>query len=170
MATIARLLASVGQVEHSPRKRPKSSYIPVVRATAMVLWQLDAFEFRLASGQTMTVYQLLDAPPYAWAYRREESSADAQRVLATTIDAHRAPQEVLSDNELAFNQLHLGTIGSVEIFLAFKGTMPISGLPGKPTTQGKNERAHQTLQRFLEADRPGSLEQSRERIARYKQH
>ena len=38
VATIARLLASVGHVDASPRKRPKSSYIPFVRATVMSLW------------------------------------------------------------------------------------------------------------------------------------
>ncbi|MGO1694084.1 MAG: integrase core domain-containing protein [Arthrobacter sp.] len=174
VATIARLLASVGHVERSPRKRPKSSYIPFVRATAMALWQLDAFEFRLANGPKVTVYQLLDdATRYdvgTWAYQREENSADAQHVLAKAIAAHGAPQEVLSDNSLAFNQLRQGKIGAVEIYLASKGTMPISGLPGKPTTQGKNERSHQTLQRFLQANRPGTLEQLRERIARYRQH
>ena len=173
VATIARLLASVGQVDHAPRKRPKSSYVPFVRATAMALWQLDAFEFRLANGPTVTVYQLLgEATRYdvgTWAYQLEENSTDAQHVLATAIDVHGAPQEVLSDNSLAFNQLRQGRIGSVEVFLASKGTMPISGLPGKPTTQGKNERSHQTLQRFLQADRPGSLEQLRERITRYRQ-
>ena len=29
-----------------------------------------------------------------------------------------------------------------------------TGRPGKPTTQGKNERLHQTIQRFLDAHRP----------------
>ena len=71
---------------------------------------------------------------------------------------------------MAFNQLRQGTIGSGEIFLASKGAMPITGLPGKPTTQGKNGRSHQTLQLFLEADRPGTLEQLRERIKHYRQH
>ena len=50
VATIARLLASVGQVDASPMKRPKSSYVPFVRSSAMSLWQLDAFEYRLANG------------------------------------------------------------------------------------------------------------------------
>ncbi len=79
VATIARLLASVGQVDASPKRRPKSSYIPFVRATAMSLWQLDAFEYRLANGQTVTVYQLLDdASRYdvgTDAYSRHENSA-----------------------------------------------------------------------------------------------
>lgn len=58
----------------------------------------------------------------------------------------------------------------MEIFLAPKGTMPISGLPGKPTTQGKNERSHQTLLRFLDAHQPASLEQLQGRIRRFRDH
>lgn len=174
VATIARLLSSVGQVDPSPKKRPRSSYIPFVRATAMSLWQLDAFEYRLAGGQAVTVYQVLDdATRYdvgTWAHVRHENSADAKEVLERAINAHGAPRELLSDNSLAFNQLRAGTIGSVEIFLASRGTMPISGLPGRPTTQGKNERSHQTLIRFLDANRPVTLEQLRERITRFREH
>jgi Integrase core domain. len=174
VATIARLLAAVGQVDASPKKRPKSSYIPFVRATVMSLWQLDAFEYALASGQIVTVYQLLDdASRYdvgTDAFARHENSADAKDVLGRAIAAHGAPKELLSDNSLAFNQLRYGRIGSVEIFLASKGTMPISGLPGKPTTQGKNERSHQTVTRFLDAARPATLEQLRARIGRFREH
>ena len=174
VATIARLLSSVGQVDAAPKKRPKSSYIPFVRATVMSLWQLDAFEYRLAERQTVTVYQVLDdATRYdvgSWAHARHENSADTREVLGWAIDAHGAPRELLSDNSLAFNQLRQGTIGSVEIFLASRGTMPITGLPGRPTTQGKNERSHQTLTRFLDANRPATLEQLRERITRFRAH
>lgn len=163
VATIARLLASVGQVDASPRKRPKSSYIPFARATAMALWQLDAFEYRLTDNTTVTIYQLLDDATRfdvgTRAYARPENSTDAQHVLARAIDAHGAPQELLSDNSSAFNQLRQGRIGQVELYLASKGTMPITGLPGRPTTQGKNERSHQTLQRFLDASPAATLEQ-----------
>lgn len=174
VATIARLLSSVGQVDPAPRKRPKSSYIPFVRATAMSLWQLDAFEYRLTEGQTVTVYQLLDdATRYdvgTWAHARHENSTDARQVIGRALDAHGAPRELLSDNSLAFNQLRAGRIGSVEVFLASRGTMPISGLPGRPTTQGKNERSHQTLTRFLDANRPATLEQLRGRITAFREH
>lgn len=174
VATIARLLSAVGQVDAAPKKRPKSSYIPFVRATAMALWQLDAFEYKLADGQTVTVYQVIDdATRYdvgTWAHTRGENSADTQQVLRRAIDTHGAPQELLSDNSSAFNQLRSGTIGTVEVFLASRGTMPITGLPGRPTTQGKNERSHQTLTRFLNASRPATLEQLRERITRFRAH
>jgi transposase InsO family protein len=109
VATIARLFSAVGQVDAAPRKRPKSSYIPFTRAAAMALWQLDAFEYQLATGTVVTVYQLLDdATRYdvgTWAHTRHENSADAQRVLERAIDQYGAPQELLSDNSLAFNQL-----------------------------------------------------------------
>lgn len=174
VATIGRLLSAVGQVDPAPKKRPKSSYIPFVRATAMALWQLDAFEYRLADGTTATVYQVLDdATRYdvgSWAHSRHENSIDAKRVLEDAIERHGAPQELLSDNSSAFNQLRGGRIGNVEVFLASRGTMPITGLPGRPTTQGKNERSHQTMTRFLNANRPGTLEQLRERITRFREH
>jgi hypothetical protein len=66
--------------------------------------------------------------------------------------------------------LRQGRIGAVEIFLASRDTMPISGMPGRPTTHGKNERSHQTLARFLDANRPASLEQLRTRITRFREH
>lgn len=56
------------------------------------------------------------------------------------------------------------------MFLASKGTMPISGLPGRPTTQGKNERSHQTLSRFLVANKPQDLADMRRLITRYREH
>src|SRR5699024_698947 len=50
----ARLLASVGHVDASPKKRPKSSYIPFVRATAMSLGQLDTFQYDLSDGDNLS--------------------------------------------------------------------------------------------------------------------
>lgn len=174
IATIARLLSGVGHVDRNPRKRPKSSYLPFARSTAMALWQLDAFEYRIGEGKVLTVYQLLDdATRYdvgSWAYQQHENSHDAHDVLARAIKHHGAPQELLSDNSKAFNQLRGGGIGAVEVFLASKGTMPISGLPGRPTTQGKNERSHQTLRRFLDANKPQDLTGLRRLITRYREH
>lgn len=174
VATMARLLASVGQVDAAPKKRPKSSYVPFARSTAMALWQLDAFEYRLSNGKVVTVYQFLDDASRfdvgSWAYHRHENSADTQDLLHRAIQHYGAPQELLSDNSLAFNQLRQGVVGAVEVFLASHGTMPITGIPGKPTTQGKNERAHQTLKRFLDANRPATLTALRSRITMFREH
>lgn len=140
----------------------------------MSLWQLDALEYRLSSGQTVTIYQLIDdATRYdvgIRAYVRHENSTDAKHVLERAIHQHGVPGELLSDNSLDFNQLRRGAIGPVEVVFASRGTMPISGLPGKPTTQGKNERSHQTLIRFLDANQPASLEQLQARINSFREH
>lgn len=140
----------------------------------MALWQLDAFEYRLTDMTVVTIYQLLDDATRfdvgTDACLRPENSVDAKIVLEQAITQHGAPQELLSDNSSAFNQLRQGRIGAVEVFLASKGTMPITGLPGKPTTQGKNERSHQTLTRFLDANPSATLEQLRRRIEKFRAH
>jgi transposase InsO family protein len=173
-ATIARLLSSVGHVDASPKKRPKSSYIPFTRSTAMALWQLDAFEYTLPTGTIITIYQLLDDATRfdigTAAHSRDENSADAHQVLAAAIAEYGGPKEVLSDNSSASNQLRQRRIGAAQTFLASKGAMPISGLPGKPTTQGNNERSHQTLIRFLDANTPSSLEAVRALLRRFHDH
>lgn len=48
--------------------------------------------------------------------------------------------------------------------------MPITGVPGRPTTQGKNERSHQTLIRFLDVNPPAALKQAQKRIAVFREH
>lgn len=174
VASIARLLSSVGQVDASPKKRPRSSYVPFVRSTVMALWQLDAFEYRLTDLTVVTIYQLLDDATRfdvgTTACVRPENSLDAKMMLERAIQRYGAPQELLSDNSSAFNQLRQGRIGAVEVYLASQGTMPITGLPGKPTTQGKNERSHQTLIRFLDANPSATLEQLQRRIEKFRAH
>lgn len=174
IATIARHLASVGQVDVSPKKRPRSSYIPFVRANPMALWQLDAFEYSLSAGTVITIYQVLDDASRfdvgTQGYSFHENSSDAEKVLKQAITQYGAPRELLSDNSSAFNQLRQGRVGSVEVYLASKGTMPITGFPGRPTTQGKTERSHQTLTRFLDANPPATLAQARRRIAVFREH
>ena len=67
VATIARILTASGVTNANPRKRPRSAWLRFSRSAAMEMWQLDAFEYRLASAQgatalgaKVTVYQLLD--------------------------------------------------------------------------------------------------------------
>lgn len=176
VSTIARLLRAAGAVEKNPKKRPKSSMIRFQRDKAMQLWQLDAFEYRLHDDlrSKVTIYQILDDATRkdlgTWAYSLPENSADAMAAVHAAIDTYGAPHELLSDNGLAFNQLRRGTVGALETYLASKGTMPISGVPRHPETQGKNERSHRTLYRYLEAHQPQSLSEVRELITTYREH
>lgn len=70
------------------------------------------------------------------------------------IERYGIPQRFLSDNGRAFNPNRMGQRGKLEMWLRSLGVIPMTGLPGRPTTQGKNERVHQTLQRFLTKQQP----------------
>lgn len=66
------------------------------------------------------------------------------------VDAHGVPQRLLSDNSLALNPSRRGYVGQFVDHVSRLGVEPITGKPYQPTTQGKNERFHQTLFRYLD--------------------
>ena len=66
------------------------------------------------------------------------------------IAAHGVPQRLLSDNGAALNPSRRGHLGQLVVHVMALGVEPITGKPYKPTTQGKNERFHQTLFRYLD--------------------
>ncbi len=76
------------------------------------------------------------------------------QVVSTAIRRWGTPQRLLSDNGLAFNPTRRGFTGKLVEYLQGLGVKPITGKPGHPTTQGKNERFRQTLQNWLNARPP----------------
>lgn len=133
VATIARHLAAVGQVDPSPRKRPRSSYIPFARATCDGPVAARCLRVH-APGSWVTIYQVLDDASRfdvgTQAHSAHQNSVDAFTVLKNAINHYGAPKELLSDNSSAFNQLRQGRIGTVEVFLAGQGHQCES--PGAP--------------------------------------
>ena len=75
---------------------------------------------------------------------------DAIKVVDKAIAAHGVPQRLLSDNGIALNPSRRGVLGQLVDHVSRLGVEPITGKPYKPTTQGKNERFHQTLFRYLD--------------------
>ncbi len=71
-------------------------------------------------------------------------------VVKKGIRAHGVPQRLLTDNGLALNPSRRGVVGQLVAYVTGLGVEAITGKPYKPTTQGKNERIHQTLFRFLD--------------------
>jgi putative transposase len=71
-------------------------------------------------------------------------------VMKKGITAHGVPQPLLSDNGAALNPSRRGVLGQLVAYLRSLGVEPITGKPYNPTTQGKNERFHQTLFRWLD--------------------
>jgi hypothetical protein len=116
-------------------------------------WQLDATEYVLTGGRKCVIFQLIDDHSrYAVASHAAdgETSRAAIWVVRKAISAHGVPQRLLSDNGAALNPSRRGYVGQLVAYLSRLGVEPITGKPNKPTTQGKNERFHQTLFRYLD--------------------
>lgn len=158
-ATLARIFTRHGVVTPEPAKRPRASYRRFRYPDPNGCWQLDGFEVRLddEAGSKRCVLQVEDdhsrfilASHVAWS----ETSEAAITVVAAAISRHGPPARFLTDNGTAFNQSRRGKTSQLEVYLRRQGVEPITGRPSKPTTQGKNERLHQTIQKFLDAHRP----------------
>ena len=163
-STLARIFTRRGMVTPQPQKRPRSSYRRFQFAMVHECWQLDAFEWPLTpTRSTCVIYQVLDdrsrfllatrvGPPGVG-----ENATDAVVVVQQAIAAAgQPPCLLLSDNGTAFNQARRGITSQLEAHLATLGTRAITGRPYHPQTQGKDERVHQTLQRWLRAHPAGT--------------
>lgn len=71
-------------------------------------------------------------------------------VFDKAVTAHGVPQRLLTDNGSAFNTSRRRLTSRLVAHSAALGVEAITGKPYKPTTQGKNERFHQTLFRYLD--------------------
>ena len=79
-----------------------------------------------------------------------ETSQAAIDVFDKGVAARGVPQRLLTDNGAALNPSRRGVTGRLVEHVRSLGVEPITGKPYRPTTQGKNERFHQTLLRYLD--------------------
>jgi transposase InsO family protein len=158
-ATVARIFNRAGVVVPAPRKKPRSAYKRFVYPQPNACWQIDSTEWVLADRTKVAVFQLIDDHSrlaLASFVARGETSAAAIAVVTLAIERHGVPQKLLSDNGAALNPTRRGRTGALVEFLKAKGVEPMTGKPYKPTTQGKNERFHQTLHKYLHRQPPAA--------------
>jgi transposase InsO family protein len=153
IASLARIFRQAGVARLEPRKKPRAAWRRFVYPAPNACWQLDATEYVLTRGRKCVIFQLIDdhsryavASHVAWS----ETSRAAITVFDKATVAHGVPQKLLSDNGIALNPSRRGLLGQFVVHLMALGVEPITGKPYKPTTQGKNERFHQTLFRYLD--------------------
>lgn len=151
IASLARIFRETGVARFEPKKKPRSAWRRFVYPAPNACWQLDATEYVLTGGRKCVIFQLIDdhsryavASHVAWG----ETAADAIIVFDKAVLAHGVPQRLLSDNGVALNPSRRGFSGQLVNHVSTLGTEAITGKPYKPTTQGKNERFHQTLFRY----------------------
>ena len=153
VASLARIFRQAGVARLEPKKKPRSAWRRFVYPAPNACWQLDATEYVLTGGRKCVIFQLIDdhsrfavASHVAWGETAEAAIAVFEKAVA----AHGVPQRLLSDNGIALNPSRRGHLGQLVVQVMRLGVEPITGKPYKPTTQGKNERFHQTLFRYLD--------------------
>jgi transposase InsO family protein len=152
-ASLARIFREAGVARLEPKKRPRAAWRRFVYPAPNACWQLDATEYVLAGGRKCVIFQLIDDHSrYAVASHVafDETVKDAIAVFDKAVAVHGVPQRLLSDNGLALNPSRRGYVGQLVGHVSRLGVEAITGKPYKPTTQGKNERFHQTLFRYLD--------------------
>jgi transposase InsO family protein len=153
VASLARIFREAGVARLEPRKKPRAAWRRFVYPAPNACWQLDATEYVLTRGRKCVIFQLIDDHSrYAVASHvaRGETAEAAIVVFDKAVAAHGVPQRLLSDNGSALNPSRRGLLGQLVVHVMALGVEPITGKPYKPTTQGKNERFHQTLFRYLD--------------------
>jgi transposase InsO family protein len=158
LSTIWRSLRNQGLVEHQPQKKPKSYLIRFEADQPNETWQADVTHIRLADGRVVDVLDFLDD------HSRFLISVNAHRSVTTpivvqdfsaAISEHGTPQSTLTDNGLVFTTRLRGGRNAFEHLLDRLGIDQKNSSPHHPQTQGKIERFHQTLKKWL-ASQPTS--------------
>ena len=169
--TIHRVLVRAGLVIPQPDKRPRSAMRRFEFPAPDDCWQIDAFDYQLATEEKVVVFELKDdcsrtqIANLAWP---AEDVEGAWECVARGIDAFGLPHMLLSDNSLAFSGKLHHMVVRLEKNLARLGIQAITSRPWHPQTCGKNERGHHTLRKWLAAQPPAaSLSELQQLLDRY---
>jgi len=153
-STIRRILVAAGLITAEPRKRPKSSYRRFEADQPNQCWQSDFTHWQLADGTGVEIINWLDDHSRyllaSRAYRRVTGPVVISTFL-TAADAYGLPQSTLTDNGSVYTSRFTGGRNGFEYLIANLGIAQKNGHPNHPQTQGKVERFHQTLKRWLAA-------------------
>jgi transposase InsO family protein len=153
-STIRRILHAAGLICPEPRKRPRSSYTRFEMAQPNEMWQSDFIHWRLADGTDVEVLNWLDDHSrYLLSCTAHEpvTGDDVVSVFLGLTEEHGPPASTLTDNGSVYTSRFTGGRNAFEYVLRLLGVRQKNGAPGHPQTQGKTERFHQTLQRWLTA-------------------
>ena len=157
VSTIWRILRRRGFVTPQPHKRPRSSWIRFEAKLPNECWQSDVTTWKLSGGREVEIVNFLDDHSRLVTASRVVPVATATGVLAifrAALERWGPPAGVLTDNGCVYTAWHRGGATAMEIELLHLGIEFRHSRPYHPQTCGKVERFHQTLKRYLAAQRP----------------
>ncbi|OLT40556.1 IS481 family transposase [Saccharomonospora sp. CUA-673] len=156
LSTIRRILHHAGLIRPEPAKRPRASLHRFAAEQPNETWQSDFIHWRLADGTDVEILNWLDDHSRYLLSITAHNRVTGDLVVDTftrTINEYGPPISTLTDNGSVYTSRFTGGRNAFEYVLAALGITQKNGHPGHPQTQGKIERFHQTLKRWL-ATRP----------------
>jgi hypothetical protein len=155
-STVNRVFDQRGQLAKVPQRQPRRLVRRFERSQVNALWQFDGFDYVLATHQAVTVLHLTDdcsRVDLALQAAISENGTDIWASFCLAVERYGLPVQLLTDNSNAFSGRRRGWLSTFERHLADLGVRAISARVAHPQTCGKNERAHQRVQKWL-ARRP----------------
>jgi putative transposase len=174
-STVNKILKRAGLVTPQPQKRPKSSYRRFAYARPRDCYQIDATVVKLAGGEPVVVFDVVDDCTRLLAACRAADAENAKAAVAAITAAARAcgaPGLVLCDNGSAFSGGLTRGQGAFARAVDGLGSRLIHSSPYHPQTCGKVERHHQTLKRWLawQGPPPATLADLQDLLDTYRQY
>jgi transposase InsO family protein len=152
LSTIHRILRRRGFVVPQPQKRPRSSWMRFESDLPNETWQSDMTHWHLDGEVGVEIINFID--DYSRAVLASVAvpvakAPDVVRIFFETAAIYGFPASVLSDNGAIYTAAYRGSHTGMEIELAALGITFKHGKPYHPQTQGKVERYHLTLKKWL---------------------
>jgi len=173
ISTVHQVLRRNHLVSPHPRRAPKADQ-RFERECPNDLWQIDASELTLGSGEKAWVIDCLDdhARFLLCALACASPTGEAAwRCFTSAAAEHGLPRQLLSDNGSIFTGRLLGVEVAFERRLAQIGVELINARPYHPQTLGKLERFHRTLKEWLCDEGPArDLDELQALLERFRVH
>lgn len=152
-STINRVFDARGHLDKVPRRRPRRATRRFQRDRVNELWQFDGFDYLLVdTTDPVAVLHLTDdcsRVDLALQAAPSENGEDVWDTFCTAGSRYGLPGAVLNDNGPAFSGRRRGWTSQFEARLTALHIDAITSSVRHPQTCGKNERAHQRVQKWL---------------------
>jgi transposase InsO family protein len=161
VSTIWRILGRRGFITPEPKKAPNKGWHRFVADNVNELWQTDATHTNLVDGSEVDIINIIDDHsrlcPRSHAVDGATTGPEVWDTFVEAVETYGLPAKVLSDNGPPFVSIVFrSNLAAVEVNTT-------NSRPFHPQTNGKVERFHQTLKKWLAArDTPETVAELQE--------
>ena len=152
LSTIWRILKAEGLITPQPKKRPKASITRFEAVQPNETWQSDFTHWRLANGRDVEIINWLDDHSRLLLHCTVHKAVTGKIVIDSFNECRKlfgTPFSTLTDNGIVYTGRFVKGKNGFEYLLSELEIVQKNGSPGHPETQGKIERFHQTLKKWL---------------------